>query len=84
MVSHPKRDLRDARRELVDLNPEELIDIEPRQLGRVGTLLPRHARTQIAFLDQLALDLAQFTIRDDEEISRATCGVEERQARQAV
>lgn len=79
MVGHPQRDFRDPCRELVDLDSEELVNIEPRQLGRIGAFAARHSRPEIAFLDDLALDLAQLAIGNDEEIACAACRVEEGQ-----
>ena len=77
MVDQPQRNLRNLRRELLDLDPVELIDIDCNQLLDIDETLSCHPLKIKRRTKNFEFQLSQFTVGDYKEIAAATCWIEE-------
>ena len=72
VVHHPQRRLRDAHRELADLDPVELVDVDAPE------------REAVDFADDFHLEQTQLAVGDDEEVAAPACGVEQPELGESV
>ena len=78
VVGQPHRDLRHLRREFLDLDAVELVDVDRDRLEDVAPALAEF----LGGAQHLDFDPPQFAVADDEEIAATAGGIEERESRE--